>query len=387
MHFPFITLAMLISFASVNAVLFTPALPDIAQYFHITNATAQYTVSWFLVGYALGQLLYGPLTSRYGKKTALIIGIGLQITASVCCVLSGLLQSYPLLILSRFILALGSGVGLKMTFTLINAYYPPAVASQKISYLMLAFAITPGLAIALGGILNHYYGWMSCFMACGVYGIFLLICVLRFPAMPQLLDKNALHLSHLIRSYHTLFMHKPLIAGGLLMGSATSFVYLFAALSPFIAMNTMGMHSEQYGFANILPSLGLVVGSLSTSYLIRKYALINLIKVGMALCSFGVVSMGISAYLSLGAYAVLFLPMTIIYIGLSFIMANASTLAMSHVHDKAHGSAVMNFVNMGLATICVLSLGWFNTQTMLLPIAFFILCMGMVFIVPHAKAS
>ena len=132
----FITLLMLISFASVNAVLFTPALPQIATSFAITTESAQQTLSWFLIGYALGQLIYGPLANRFGRKPALYSGVALQILSSLLCVLAGKLHFYPLLVLGRFLLALGSGVGLKMTYTLVNESYEPSIASQKISYLM-----------------------------------------------------------------------------------------------------------------------------------------------------------------------------------------------------------------------------------------------------------
>src|SRR5476651_1390808 len=95
----FITLLLMISFASVNAVLFTPALPNIAHFFNISNTQAQHTITWFLIGYALGQLLYGPLANRYGRKPALYIGISIQILSSLLCVYSGYLDQYWLLVL------------------------------------------------------------------------------------------------------------------------------------------------------------------------------------------------------------------------------------------------------------------------------------------------
>src|SRR5687768_11342902 len=112
-QFAFLILLMLISFASIHAVLFTPALPHLAHSFDITIESAQQTLTWFLIGYALGQLLYGPLANRFGRKPALYSGICLQILSSFMCVLAGKLACYPLLILGRFFLALGSGVGLK----------------------------------------------------------------------------------------------------------------------------------------------------------------------------------------------------------------------------------------------------------------------------------
>src|SRR5687768_11997152 len=98
----FFTLLMMISFASVNAVLFTPALPDIANFFAISTDSAQYTITWFLIGYTLGQLLYGPIANRYGRKPALYFGVSLQIISSFLCIFAGMIHQYSLLIIGRF---------------------------------------------------------------------------------------------------------------------------------------------------------------------------------------------------------------------------------------------------------------------------------------------
>ena len=377
---PFITLLFMISFASVNAVLFTPALPDIVSFFKITDATAQQTITWFLIGYAFGQLIYGPIANRFGRKPALYIGVSLQIISSLLCVFSGYIHEYTILVIGRFLLALGSGVGLKMTFTLVNECYEPKIASQKISYLMLAFAITPGLGVAIGGILNMHYGWMSCFYASAIYGFILLLMLTRLPETQKILNYNALKLSHLLHGYSAQFKNKQLIAGGLIMGGSTCFVYIFAALAPFIAINLFGMSSAEYGIANLLPPIGLILGSLISPRLVNRYSLELLIRTGILIAGTGVILMIVFMLMHMSVIISLFSPIIIIYFGLSFILANASSIAMSHTSDKAHGSAVMNFINMGIATIAVLSLGFFNTTQFILPIIYVIICIGMLLI-------
>ncbi len=377
---PFFTLLLMISFASVNAVLFTPALPNIATYFNISSDTAQQTITFFLVGYALGQLLYGPLANRYGRKPALYAGIILQIISCLLCVFSGIIGKYSLMVLGRFLLALGSGVGLKMTFTLVNECYESKIASQKISYLMLGFAVTPGLAVALGGFLNPLYGWESCFYASAIYGFILLMMVSKLPETlnPNNIDLNALKIKHLISSYISVFNNSGLIAGGLLMGGSSCFVYIFAAVAPFVAMEIFGMSSQQYGLANIIPTIGLILGSLFSANLAKRKPLNSIIKSGIGITFVGVVLMSITVGAKLPPILSLFIPMTVVYFGLSLILANASAVAMSRVSDKAHGSAVMNFINMGLATVVVLILGYFQMSTILLPAVYLGLCLFMM---------
>lgn len=377
---PFFTLLLLISFASVNAVLFTPALPNIAHFFRIDESTAQQTITWFLVGYALGQLVYGPIANRFGRKPAMYAGISLQIISSLLCVFAGIIHQYWLLVLARFMLALGSGVGLKMTFTLVNECYEPKIASHKTSYLLLAFAITPGLGVALGGILNTYYGWTSCFYAGAVYGLILLFFVSRLPETLKTKNMHALKLVELVHEYGNQFRNTQLLKGGFLMGFSTCFVYVFAALAPFIAIDIFNLTSSEYGLANIIPPIGLILGSIVGASLSKKYALQSIIQAGIFITSLGSILMLLTMYYHFPILLSLFLPMIIIYFGICFILANASTIAMSHVDDKAHGSAVMNFINMGLATLVVLSLSFFPMKTLLLPVIYILLCITMMIV-------
>lgn len=377
---PFSTMLLMISFASVNAVLFTPALPAIARFFMVPEGTAQQTITWFLIGYTFGQLLYGPLASRFGRKPALYMGIGLQIVSSLVCVLAGMTRHFHLLVIGRLLMALGSGVGLKMTFTLVNECYEAQVASQKISYLMLGFAITPGLAVALGGVLNGYFGWMSCFYAGALYGVILLWLVKQLPETATSLNYDALRLEHLLHAYGEQFKNTELIAGGLLMGACTSFIYVFAALAPFIAINLFGLSSSEYGMANILPPIGMIAGSLACVRLINHYPLQKIIQMGIGIATIGVVIMLITLAMHLNVIAGLFIPTIVVYFGLCFILANASTIAMSQATDKAHASAVMSFINMGTATFIVLAIGYFQVTELLLPFIFLLLCVFMIVI-------
>jgi DHA1 family bicyclomycin/chloramphenicol resistance-like MFS transporter len=375
---PFVTLLLLVSFASVNAVLFTPSLPDIANFFKISQPATQQTLSWFLIGYTLGQLTYGPIANRFGRKPALYVGIIIQIISSLFCVLAGFICSFPLLVLARFLLAIGSGVGLKMTFTLINECYDPQKASQKVSYVMLAFAIMPGLSIALGGILNTHFGWMSCFYAGTIYGLILLILVTRIPETKKVLDYQALEFGHLLSAYAKQFQNKGLILGGFLMGASTSFIYIFAAIAPFIAISTFHMTSAKYGMANLLPPIGLFVGSLVSARLTGEFPLNTLIKIGIQISLVGVVFMFLALYLNLSPLFFLFGAAIVIYFGLCFILANASSLALYQTHDKANGSAVVSFINMGTATISTLGIGFFSNKPTQLPISYALLCIVML---------
>lgn len=371
---PFLTLILLISFASVNAVLFTPSLPNLAQFFGISSDSAQQTMTVFLVGYALGQLVYGPIANRFGRKSALYAGISIQIISSLLCVLAGLLQEYSLLLIGRFLLALGSGVGLNMTITLVMECYDPKTAAQKISYIILAFAITPGLSVALGGIVNTYYGWMGCFYAGAIYGFLLLLLVTRLPETLKTPNLDALKIKKLLNAYAEQFKSTRLIGSGLILGGMTAFVYVFASMAPFIAIKGYGMSSEEYGLANLLPPVGLFLGALFSAQLAkRNHSPGTVIQRGILITAIGVFFMLISILLKLPPLFFLFFPMIIIYFGTSFLPAHVSAMVMGQITDKANASAIMSFINMGFATLVALNIGFFPVSALALPIVYFIL--------------
>lgn len=375
---PMFTLLLLISFASVNAVLFTPALPAITTFFGISEDMAQQTMTWFLVGYTVGQLLYGPLANRFGRKPALYVGVTLQIISSLLCVLAGMIHRYDLLVSARFLMAIGASVGLKMTYTLVNECYESNVASQKLSYLMLAFAVTPGLGVAIGGFLNTHFGWTSCFYASALYGFLLLTLVRKLPETQHTLDLNALKPHHLIHEYSVQFKNKQLVFGGVLMGVTACFIYVFAALAPFIAIDLHHMQSSTYGLANCIPPIGLVMGSIASAHLSKFYSFEFIIQLGIGIASLGVLFMMVAMFLKTPILFSLFFPMIIIYFGLCFILSHASMIAMEKVTDKAHGAAVMSFMNVLLPTIAVFALALFSIKTMLLPAIFLVLSAGLL---------
>lgn len=339
--------------------MFTPALPDISKFFSLNSNQGAYTITSFLLGYAIGQLIYGPIANRYGRKPALYAGIVLQILSSFLCILAGPLHSFTLLVVARFFVALGSGVGLKMTFTIINETYQPKEASQKIAYLMLAFAITPGLGTLVGGMLNTHFGWMSCFVAGMVYGLMMLILVTRLPETVKTLDYFAFNYKHLMEAYSQQFKNSQLVMGGFIMGCCTSFTYLFAAIAPYVAIQLYSLNSSQYGVANILPTIGIILGSFLSANLVgRGTSLRKTMFMGMLISLVGLLLFWLGLAKGHTAMFAIFVPMIVINLGLCCIFANVSTLAMLEVQDKAQGSAVMNFLNKSTTTIVVILMGY-----------------------------
>lgn len=341
-------LLMLVSFPAVCAVLFTPALPELAEYFHIQNSLAQATMSIFLVGYAIGQLPYAPIANRYGRKKTIYIGLSLALFGTFVCWIA---PTIGWLLAGRFFQALGAAVGLKITFTMIGDSHTGAQSIKAISYVMLAFAIAPGLAVALGGILTDTFGWKSCFIFLTSYTAVLALLCLALPETASRLDKEALRFKTIKRNYWQQFSSPCLMYHALLIGLGTSVIYVFATCAPYIGINEMHLTPSLYGLLNVIPLFGLGLGQMLSSSLAGVLTPRKAMLWGIIIMSGGIFAMWVCFSLHWIVPSNLFIPQAILMIGNSLMFSNASSQGLSTSSDKAHAAAVLQFTNMSFAAI------------------------------------
>lgn len=355
---PITPLFFLIAFASVNALLFTPALPLMSVFFGVTEAVAENFMTVFLIGYTLGQLVYGPFSNRYGRRRSLMIGTFMQIGSQLVCLAGVATQQFWLLLLGRFFMAIGSGVGLKMTFTLVSETLSPERASRVIALVSMAFALSPALSVAAGAYLTVVFGWESIFYGATVYGLIILLFIKTLPETCQHKDRDALNPVKLLQNLRLQFADRQLVCWAMMMGSTTAIAYLFATLAPFIAISEAGLSEKAFGLYNLVPAIGLVSGGLIAAHLSARVSQRMALSAGLGITAVSVVLMGIATYFKMPILWMLFVPMIAVNFGNALIYPNASVLALQKASDKSNASAVMSFINMGFATVMVLAAGF-----------------------------
>ncbi|MBS0605655.1 MAG: multidrug effflux MFS transporter [Parachlamydiales bacterium] len=367
----FSILLILVSFASVGAVLFTPALPSIQEFFDISVGKAQLTVTTYLIGYAFAQLPYGPIANRYGRKPALYLGISLAIIGSLLCALSAPAHSFGLLLFGRIIQALGASVGLKVSFTMIADAFDQTAATKTISKLLLSFAVMPSLAIGIGGWLTQRFEWQSCFYFLVFFSFASLFLVARLPETAPSLDPQALRLPSIIAAYRAKLSNARLVTSGLIMGCGTAVIYIFASKAPFIGIKLIGLNPEQFGLYNFIPLIGMVSGSLLGSRLAGRFSLINLLGGGIIGTLIATMTMLVPFATGLVTTWTLFVPMVLIYIAESVIYAHISSFALTGAKNKSNASAVLNWINMSVAVIAVLLAEFiYPEDALIMPVSF-----------------
>lgn len=361
----FVTLLLLFSFASTCGVLFTPALPEMAKFFNVSEGAAQLTVTLYLLGYALGQLVYGPIANRLGRKTAILMGIALEIFSALLCAFTAFGAGWEWLIVGRFLMAIGAAVGLSMTFAIVSESDAPARALKMMSYLALAFALMPYLSIVCGGLLVTYFSWASCFYFLAFYGVLLFFFCAKLPKSTQLLNPHALKLRHLWEGYRVEFKNPRVVCYAMMGGCNTVMIYAFAGVAPFVAMNVLKMSPVVYGIFNLVPGVGIVMGALLSVYYSSRVTGERLLLTGLILATPGLLAIPLIWFLDLLNAWTLFLPMLFVFIGGALVFSAVPSLAAAKSSHKVNTASAFSFINMMTAVVAVLLLNILNGNLLL----------------------
>lgn len=165
------------------------------------------------------------------------------------------------------------------------------------------------------------------------------------------------------------------ICGGLLLGSGTSIIYIFAASAPFIAIEIMHLSPTLYGSYNFIPAIGILIGSLLSNYMAKIWQPATSLKLGLFISIIGAISL-INCLHGMPTNPLsLFIPVIIIYLGFAFVFGNTAAIALQKAEDKSNASAMMSFTNMILAVSAVNLIGSF---AMLQPIAVALVVTGLL---------
>jgi MFS transporter, DHA1 family, multidrug resistance protein len=352
------SLLIVISLASINAVLYTPALPALTKFYGVSQGKIQYTVAIFILGYSVSQLVYGPIANTIGRKKTVLLGFTIGIFGALLCILSGLIKNYEFLVLGRFIVAFGTASGLCLTFTMINDVSREKKAKKITGFCFMAFAIAPGIANFIGGYLTSEFGATGSFYFLLLLDIFALVFALRMPETLSPKKRNKLNVSNIINGYANALQNKNLLISALIYGSFTAMLYGIIAILPFIAIQHLKMSPEFFGFIFFLTYLGYLAGSFIATIISHKLKTKDAILIGILIALLAnVILIG---FIVTGDITIisLFSCIFLLFMSLPFAFINASILGItSHHTDKSNASSSMNFISTFMAFIAVIVAG------------------------------
>lgn len=343
-----LTLIILISLASIGSVLPTPALTSMAKSYGVLAQQTEWVISIFVFGYAISQIFYGPISNSIGRKNTLYIGITISLVGGLLCIFATDLFG---MLLGRFIMALGAGCGLNMTFTIINDYYEPGEARKVIAYASSAFAILPGLAIFMGGILTSYISWKSCFVFLTIFNLFALVLVKSLPETHHKSNRTKLSIKGISAQYYKAFANRNIYVYTGLWGVSTAIIYTVSATASIIAAESFGLSPADFSIIFLVVMVFYFCGNILTAKLGNQFTSRQLIKLGAFISSLGAILLVLLNQISMPNMYYFFIPLALVYLGLPLIFATASAQAMHQAKDKSTTSSIVSFMIMMIAFI------------------------------------
>lgn len=333
-----------IGFCALHVIV--PALPLLARVFGESPAEVQLTLTLYLIGIAGGQLFYGPISDRFGRRPVLIGGLAMFLTGTLLC---GVAWSLPVLIAGRVLEAGGGCAGIVLGRAIIRDVYAREAAARGIALVMMTMTFASAVSPAIGAYLAEWVDWRAIFGVLGVFGAAVLVVV-----MMRLDETNIaptrLDLVGMVRSYVTLLRTPAFVgfAGGSACASAAWFT--FCASAPHVLVEALGKPVDTYGLMILLPMATYALGNAGAASLTMRLGSLRLAIFGRALGFVSAVIM-VAWYLTIGLDMWgLFLPIALCAIGDGLSQPSVLAAGLS-IRPQLAGTAsgLIGFLQMTVA--------------------------------------
>ncbi len=259
--------------------MYLPAFPAIAKSLHIVTARVSLSLSGFFIGYSVGQLLYGPLLDRFGRKNPLYVGMSLYILASIGCFFS---TSIEMLIAMRFLQAIGGCAAGVASMAMVRDIFPVKDNAKVFALLILILSISPLIAPTVGGYVTATFGWQLIFLILAVIAAIVLIAVIFFlPESYQPDPTYSLKPTPIINSFLLVLKHPQFYTYAICGAIAFSGLFAYLAASPFLFMDVYGLSSKMYGWIFAFLSVAFVGSSQVNSVLIKTFRSAQIVSVSL----------------------------------------------------------------------------------------------------------
>jgi len=354
-------LGALSAFGPLAIDFYLPAFPTMARAFATDVEHVQLSLAVYFIGLALGQLIYGPLADRYGRRWPLLAGVALFTLASLACAFA---PSLDWLIAARFVQALGGCAGIVLTRAVVRDSCDPVQGAKVFSQLMLVMGLAPILAPLAGGLLMSAFGWQSIFVSLTIFSALCGIAVaLRLPeTLPADAPKHAL--SGTFGRYVALFRDGEFIAFALAGGVAMAGMFAYIAGSPFVFIELYGVPAEHYGWLFGSNAAGFILVSQINTRLLRLrgpgFWLRRVVWFYFA-CGAALLLIALSKPDALWP---LLIPLFAGLASLGSIIPNATACAMAKQGKQAGlASALMGSMQFCVAAFASAAVGWMHNGT------------------------
>jgi DHA1 family bicyclomycin/chloramphenicol resistance-like MFS transporter len=341
--------ALLIAVGPLSMSLYTPAMTLLISALHTTEHAVRATITIYLFGFSVAQLICGPLSDRFGRRPVLLVCLSLYVIGSGACAAA---PSVSALILGRLVQGIGACGGVALSRVMVVDRFAGNGAARIISLMSLILSIAPAAAPIVGGTLITMTSWRVLFVILAVYGAVLLGLVWRFPETNERRDPRATKLRSLAVNYAALITSRAFMGQVVLTSLAVGGFYASQSLSPFVLMGRLGLSSQVFGLLTASLMVSYLLGSLVLNRLLKFFAIGRLVLAGALMVLVASLALALSLkFIGLGV-AEIIVPMCVWMVGFAFIMPGVTTSALAlFPRNAGSASALMGALQMGMGFV------------------------------------
>lgn len=342
-------LALMSSIAPLSTDMYLPALSQVKQSFETSEFLTQLSLASFFIAFALGQLIYGPLSDVFGRKIPALVGIFLFMLSSLFCVI---IDNIYVFIILRFFEALGGCAGVVIARAIVNDLFELKEAASIFALMMVFSALAPMLSPSFGGFLIEYFSWHSIFAT--LFGLGILLFLLIFFALkesaPHLKRQKFSH-KETLKSYRFVLKDKPFILYVSCASLVLAAMFAYITGSSFVFINFFGLSERDFGLLFGLNALGFVIFANINAKMVRKIDSEKILFYALIIMLISTLILFVNSLIEPNFWLFELSIFTSIAL-LGFIAPNTTTLAMARFKDHSGtASAVLGTSQFALAGI------------------------------------
>ena len=333
--------AMLIAIAAVSPLginIYLPSMPGMARALGVDFGTIQLTLSFYLAAVALGQLIIGPLSDRFGRRPVLLVGLAIFVVGSLICLVA---PNVGILIFGRAVQAIGGCAGITLSRAIVRDLYGRDQAASMIGYVTMGMAVAPMVAPTIGGVLEALYGWRASFAFLTVFGSFTLLVTLRYLHETNRNSGSAGSGSagQLLYGYVRLSRSRPFWGYALTTGFSSAVFFAFIAGASYVMLDLMGRSPVEYGFYFAAVPGGYILGNFLSGRFVVRFGPNRMILAGTLVPPVAIAVMAAAFAADLMHPIALFLPMGFVGMGNGLVIPSGIAGAVSVNPDIAGAAA------------------------------------------------